>query len=106
MTRSLPFRDHMIAAPLKRPLRLTVSTIPLTFRDHMIAAPLKPGRWIINEADRRFPRSHDRGSIEAKSIPPCSARNAAFPRSHDRGSIEALSALVISARTCILSAIT
>jgi len=35
------FRDHVIAAPLKRGDAAPFSVSPLYFRDHVIAAPLK-----------------------------------------------------------------
>ncbi len=64
------FRDQLIAAPLKscnRPRRwLTL----FTFRDQLIAAPLKH-RGLERGAERAtdFPRSIDRGSIEADPLP-------------------------------------
>ncbi len=60
------FRDHMIAAPLKQTIRIDLLPNCQTFRDQLIAAPLKRG---TAHRSRRtsvdFPRSIDRGSIEA-----------------------------------------
>ncbi len=38
-----------------------------------------------------FPRSHDRGRIEASTAPARPLGQCGFPRSHDRGRIEATS---------------
>ncbi len=84
------FRDHMIAAPLKLGFAKLCPRCPCSFRDHMIAAPLKRSR--LNRLGRDagdFPRSHDRGSIEAAVASYVRHVTINFPRSHDRGSIEA-----------------
>ncbi len=61
------FRDHQIAAPLKQrnsPMH-GLAKFP-HFRDHQIAAPLKRASEIRSgEFSPGFPRSPDRGPIEA-----------------------------------------
>src|SRR5437660_1637246 len=61
------FRAHMSAAPLK-PIIAGGTRTPWTayFRAHMSAAPLKP-RWRESAPalPLEFPRSHERGPIEA-----------------------------------------
>jgi len=63
---SANFRDRMIAAPLKHlKVRLDFRDVE-NFRDRMIAAPLKRRVWVRSEPDAAlFPRSNDRGPIEA-----------------------------------------
>src|SRR5579872_2301374 len=64
------FRDHMIAASLKPGLSPPTLWENLGFRDHMIAASLKPApAEIIIAASGVFPRSYDRGLIEAPTAP-------------------------------------
>ena len=66
-SRSANFRDHLIAASLKLLLHPgSVDSRHAYFRDHLIAASLKlfaPGA--LCDAGGRFPRSSDRGLIEA-----------------------------------------
>src|SRR5947199_368881 len=94
-----PFRDHMIAASLKHaPPPACAARLPSasrrtrpTFRDHMIAASLKPARAAPAASGRTsFPRSYDRGLIEAASPRLTPAPSRPFPRSYDRGLIEAI----------------
>src|SRR5437016_4597621 len=60
------------------------------FRDRLIAAPLKLRHLEgMIHADVRFPRSIDRGPIEACKPTPASWPLLSFPRSIDRGPIEA-----------------
>jgi len=65
---STDFRDQMIAAPLKRRAFGVRPLGSTDFRDQMIAAPLKPacGSWAA-ALSSSFPRSDDRGPIEAMS---------------------------------------
>src|SRR5579884_2643152 len=66
--RAVDFRDHVIAAPLKRDAASVVVALLFDFRDHVIAAPLKrPLRFDARLRKVRFPRSRDRGPIEAAS---------------------------------------
>ncbi len=56
----------MIAAPLKRPPAAGGQVLARHFRDHMIAAPLKLRSDHAAHAPASiFPRSYDRGPIEA-----------------------------------------
>ena len=59
------------------------------FRDQLIAASLKPALHLAALIGT-FPRSIDRGLIEARAISDCGSPHAVFPRSIDRGLIEAL----------------
>ncbi|GEM_PF-1192902 len=85
------FRDHQIAAPLKLDDSLERSRWCLDFRDHQIAAPLKPGGkpYEVTPREGEFPRSPDRGPIEAICLLPLETALRLFPRSPDRGPIEA-----------------
>src|SRR5579875_3119370 len=63
---SFHFRDHQIAAPLKLFLLQNQSSSLPYFRDHQIAAPLKLTELRhCASGERAFPRSPDRGPIEA-----------------------------------------
>ena len=63
---------------------------PGDFRDQLIAASLKHGKDAAEaEANAKFPRSIDRGLIEASSASSATDRGLSFPRSIDRGLIEA-----------------
>jgi len=60
------FRDQLIAAPLKHYIADDTDMPIGDFRDQLIAAPLKPSPPIsARKAAKRFPRSIDRGPIEA-----------------------------------------
>src|SRR5256885_342704 len=60
------FRDQLIAAPLKQHYPVEVLAAVGHFRDQLIAAPLKPGTQDGHQLPHgRFPRSADRGPIEA-----------------------------------------
>ena len=60
------------------------------FRVHTNAAPLKPGPGHSSVGERAvFPRSHERGPIEAYLHLLNFALIFFFPRSHERGPIEA-----------------
>ena len=60
------------------------------FRDQLIAASLKPVHTRQPQQECSiFPRSIDRGLIEARRTPPADLRLQNFPRSIDRGLIEA-----------------
>src|SRR5579875_1985865 len=86
------FRDHQIAAPLKHcPFAPGAGAAPPHFRDHQIAAPLKPGGkpYEVTPREGEFPRSPDRGPIEAICLLPLETALRLFPRSPDRGPIEA-----------------
>ncbi len=62
----LYFRDQLIAAPLKQQIQMDETGAITYFRDQLIAAPLKLLMPRPDEAHRRrFPRSADRGPIEA-----------------------------------------
>ena len=67
----IDFRDLTIAAPLKPPYPKLCADQMLHFRDLTIAAPLKHyiGRFVEYESVR-FPRSNDRGPIEAHVFEP------------------------------------
>ena len=43
---ALAFRDHVVAAPLKRRWNATPTPSDTTFRDHVVAAPLKLQRLL------------------------------------------------------------
>jgi len=61
------FRDQMIAASLKLPIRPDATCMFGDFRDQMIAASLKHRSFRCSaEHDLTFPRSNDRGLIEAE----------------------------------------
>src|SRR5258708_2524878 len=63
------FRDQMIAAPLKRGTTPSELNTPASFRDQMIAAPLKLLRLVpALSQNQLFPRSDDRGPIEARRV--------------------------------------
>src|SRR5947209_2523830 len=80
----------MIAASLKRVTLTFGAEGAHHFRDHMIAASLKPGRAVaVPVPVSGFPRSYDRGLIEAGTCSRRKPRAASFPRSYDRGLIEA-----------------
>src|SRR5579875_3856333 len=81
-TRTDYFRDHLIAAPLKRAWKKGYISQDQHFRDHLIAAPLKLGVLC--------------GKAVCKDL---------FPRSFDRGPIEALSSISYRLRALIISAI-
>src|SRR2546429_204979 len=85
------FHVHSNVAPLK-PMCYRPFTINYRgFHVHSNVAPLKPFIKRQRQGIRaRFPRSFERGSIEAASRPALIAALAAFPRSFERGSIEAL----------------
>ncbi len=56
----------------------------------MNVAQLKPWTRRIGRSVRAaFPRSYERGSIEASSSSPVKKYGLTFPRSYERGSIEA-----------------
>src|SRR5579875_178301 len=60
------------------------------FRDRQIAAPLKPdASWTLTGVTPGFPRSTDRGPVEAATTTARLAAHVAFPRSTDRGPVEA-----------------
>ncbi len=60
------FRGRMTAAPLKLIHGKTIAGFAGTFRGRMTAAPLKRTRELIGTPLLpSFPRSHDRGPIEA-----------------------------------------
>ena len=85
------FRDQLIAASLKLRSSERCGACLRHFRDQLIAASLKRQR---RDALRRqivqFPRSIDRGLIEALYARVISATDSTpFPRSIDRGLIEA-----------------
>jgi len=66
-TEAVYFRDQLIAAPLKLGGRANIDVLGPHFRDQLIAAPLKP--FLFNDLrppPPAFPRSIDRGPIEAK----------------------------------------
>ena len=66
MRKPFHFRDLQIAAPLKLVPRGGSGERTADFRDLQIAAPLKQGEDRGLECDLpRFPRSSDRGPIEA-----------------------------------------
>jgi len=80
----------VIAASLKRILFDGQQLGPLRFRDHVIAGSLKRGvSESVRGARSGFPRSRDRGLIEAISARPSGSASRKFPRSRDRGLIEA-----------------
>ena len=61
------FRDHLIAASLKRGVVVFWSVRSTYFRDHLIAASLKrSGNHDRSIRVGQFPRSSDRGLIEAQ----------------------------------------
>ena len=56
----------MTAAPLKHGVRQLVHLGNNAIRGHMTAAPLKPGPSLFRyRSPNNYPRSHDRGPIEA-----------------------------------------
>ncbi len=62
----LTIRGHMTAAPLKPRLDHSSGVMAGTIRGHMTAAPLKQHPKATGECPRDgYPRSHDRGPIEA-----------------------------------------
>ena len=62
-----------------------------TIRDQLIAASLKPTFTnSIGETLPSYPRSIDRGLIEAEDSGPSLASRDIYPRSIDRGLIEAV----------------
>src|SRR5579872_2915449 len=79
----------MIAASLKQECRVGLGFGGICFRDHMIAASLKRHHEAAGAPAPRFPRSYDRGLIEARKRGGTPFRNGRFPRSYDRGLIEA-----------------
>ena len=87
------FRDQLIAASLK--LAVPVDHAEVThqnFRDQLIAASLKRSyRCLQLVFDLSFPRSADRGLIEAVASQLGISPSTPFPRSADRGLIEAWS---------------
>src|SRR5689334_8508312 len=85
------FRDQLIAASLKQDVNLQLQFSGADFRDQLIAASLKH-EWLIDALRRalQFPRSIDRGLIEATIRSADCACGGTFPRSIDRGLIEAL----------------
>ncbi len=63
---------------------------PNAFHGHMTVAALKPqSPPALVRHGRPFPRSHDRGRIEAEGQQLGLLSERSFPRSHDRGRIEA-----------------
>ncbi len=81
----------MTAAPLKRQ-SVSAQTFDdgLAIRGHMTAAPLKLSiAKLTGPRCHPYPRSHDRGPIEAS--PSCAGwkMERSYPRSHDRGPVEA-----------------
>ena len=60
------------------------------FHVRVNVAPLKPGRRYAPAEIMEFPRSSERGSIEALLRTAANAAIGAFPRSSERGSIEAM----------------
>jgi len=61
------FRDQQIAAPLKRYASCCTGRSTCHFRDQQIAAPLKPAMPPSPcRSSHLFPRSADRGPIEAQ----------------------------------------
>ncbi len=66
----ISFRDQTIAAPLKQSPFFLIVQFQISFRDQSIAAPLKHDQPAIDFKDVVFfPRSNDRGSIEAEMCP-------------------------------------
>ncbi len=85
-----PFRDQLIAAPLKQAyigvLNHRLTTFPRSIDRGSIEAAVKS---VVPAGEPCFPRSIDRGSIEAGRDPSLTTNTHSFPRSIDRGSIEA-----------------
>jgi len=96
------FRDRKIAASLKPVPNITFAFSSTAFRDRKIAASLKHRLFSKDKAFvLPFPRSKDRGLIEAAEATRSAGSAANFPRSKDRGLIEARpeSSLTIIATT-------
>ena len=84
------FRVLRNAAPLKPDLGMVVEGQDPPFRVLRNAAPLKPA-YFGQSATRlgSFPRSSERGSVEAGVKAECCTTRCRFPRSSERGSVEA-----------------
>ncbi len=83
----------MTAAPLKRGGKIPYNVVPQPFPRSHDRGPIEaPRLGVFNTASNfSFPRSHDRGPIEAiHYVGGCVCIFGFFPRSHDRGPIEAL----------------
>ncbi len=80
----------MNAAPLKRIEIVSSLSVLVAFRVPMNAAPLKRTADRLGHCSkRRFPRSYERGPIEARVALVVSSLAKPFPRSYERGPIEA-----------------
>ena len=91
MYRPVGFRALRSAAPLKLVVQRPAYSLDSCFRALRSAAPLKHLIKAENEQEaREFPRSSERGPIEARLLPPPGrSGQGAFPRSSERGPIEA-----------------
>src|SRR5437763_523122 len=79
------FRDQMIAASLKPACGGSFRCACADFRDQMIAASLKlVDTNFTGGQTNEFPRSDDRGLIEARQRPEKQMKRDRFPRSDDQ----------------------
>ncbi len=86
-----PFRDIIVAAPLKHVPQHLVLWLGANFPRHHRRGSIEASRLgRRSRCPRDFPRPHRRGSIEAKYYPRRQRlARGGFPRHHRRGSIEA-----------------
>ncbi len=99
------FRVQLNAASLKQHGYPLPGTTAAPFRVQLNAASLKPLIKLFTMRSRRcFPRSIERGLIEATGLIACAEQQATFPRSIERGLIEARSRHDSGVRSTALSA--
>ena len=90
------FHVRMNVAQLKQLVAWSLRWVRHRFHVRMNVAQLKRNQAHLNSMmSESFPRSNERGSIEASWLPfgSCAAE-AEFPRSNERGSIEASAKIV------------
>ena len=88
---SRAFRDQLIAASLKQASAVAVRLAGATFRDQLIAASLKPAD-ARDTRSRMYAPFRDQliaASLKPHEAAGLAATDTAFPRSIDRGLIEA-----------------